>query len=481
VRLGRKILFEVNKVVAALAVNEDNCDSSERGHGRLTVTPRYIKVKVRTRRDRHGRDWFAAYWYPNVDGQRRQRARLLGPVAGKERITKLQAETMAREIEQQLNVPPVPANPLPVMQEAVTQGIQPASAGLTLKECWEAWKHELSESHAQVGGTLYDKQSAFDKHIFPTLGDRAITAITRNDLQPVLNKMVSDAQSAGRGVTNVYKVRNYLSGLFTHLIKLQSVPGLENNPVRDIQLPPTSAPLKPQLPDETLLDQVARTLPVMSAILFDCLRTFGARPGEVTALQWKHVDFNTNTIDIVQHVRGGDVQQATKNQTTRRVDITPQLAQSLREWKSISQHNGDEDWVFPARTRECSNKPVRYNNLLRRDLKKACKDLGVRGINWKLLRHTFATVAVARGVDPVTLRNIMGHKDIRTTLTYYAHVDEEVRKNWILELSKRLYSPKKRVKSTGRKAHRHGRFGEIDATAGLKVMPQKFAGRLGIG
>jgi integrase len=160
--------------------------------------------------------------------------------------------------------------------------------------------------------------------------------------------------------------------------------------------------------------------------------------------------------------------------------MTPQLAQSLQAWKSVSKHNSEEDWVFPTRTRECSNKPVRYNNLLCRDLKKACKDLGVQGINWKLLRHSFATAAVAHGVDPVTLQSIMGHRDVRTTYKYYAHVDEDVRKCWTLELSKRLYSSSKGKKGSllvDRRTRQRGHFARFDDTVMAQVMTQNRVGK----
>jgi integrase len=324
-----------------------------------------------------------------------------------------------------------------------------------------------------------DKALGFQKHIFPTLGDRPIAAITCDDLQAVFNKMLSE----GTGIVNSYKIRNYLSGLYSHMMKFRKVVGLETNPCKGIQLPAKPTLLKPKLPPEEILDQVARILPLKSAILFDSIRTFAARPGEVTALKWRHIDFTTNSIDIVQHIRGGDIMLGTKNHVVRRVDMTPQLAQSLKAWKSISKHDGLDDWVFPARTRDGSNMPVRYNNLLRRDLKKASEKLGVPGINWKILRHSFASAAVKQGVDPITLQSIMGHKSIRTTLEYYAHVDEDVRKAWTLELSKRMYSGKRatsEARTAACKSRRGGRLAKNDVTVMTQVMSQGRAGKVEI-
>lgn len=454
---------------------------SEASAGEVSLATRFIKVYIRPRPDRHGRIWYLAYWFEGNGKNRKQRGKQLGLVEGRGRITKLQAEAMAREIERRLNaarIPPDPAPPVHANDDTVMTQPPTEAVGTALRECWKVWKLELATSHKQVPGTLRDKQIAFDKHIFPALGDRSVTLITRDDLQLIFNKMVEEAKEEGRGVTNVHKVRNYLSGLFVHIIEKRRVAGFEHNPLEYVDLPEKCRPLKPKLPAEAVLDEASKRLPNMSSILFDCIRTFGARPGEVTALQLKHVDLEDCTIDIVQHIRDGVLEQATKNQTNRRVDLTPELAGRLRDW--ILSHNlhDPDDWLFPARSRKGSNKPVNYSNLLRRDLKKVCKELGTAGITWKLLRHCFATAAVAAGVDPVTLQAIMGHQDIRTTYQYYAHVKEDVRKKWILELSKRMYaSPKHvaRAKAGSRNAPGHGQLTRIDDTANRKVMTQRVA------
>ena len=39
------------------------------------------------------------------------------------------------------------------------------------------------------------------------------------------------------------------------------------------------------------------------------------------------------------------------------------------------------------------------------------------------LRHTFCTEMAKAGMNPKALQYIMGHKDIKMTLGYYAHMD----------------------------------------------------------
>jgi hypothetical protein len=61
----------------------------------------------------------------------------------------------------------------------------------------------------------------------------------------------------------------------------------------------------------------------------------------------------------------------------------------------------------------------------------------------------------------VTLQSIMGHRDIRTTYKYYAHVDATTRKAWIEKLGKRMYSTLKAIKPVrceGRQTRRSAGF-----------------------
>ena len=42
-----------------------------------------------------------------------------------------------------------------------------------------------------------------------------------------------------------------------------------------------------------------------------------------------------------------------------------------------------------------------------------------------MIRHTFATWALMRGVDPVTLAEILGHKDMEMIINVYQHLAEQ--------------------------------------------------------
>ena len=58
---------------------------------------------------------------------------------------------------------------------------------------------------------------------------------------------------------------------------------------------------------------------------------------------------------------------------------------------------------------------------LRRSFESGLRQAGIAGACWHSLRHTAASRRVMAGVDLVSVKEILGHRDIQTTLRY-AHL-----------------------------------------------------------
>ena len=63
-----------------------------------------------------------------------------------------------------------------------------------------------------------------------------------------------------------------------------------------------------------------------------------------------------------------------------------------------------------------------------RRLKALLKQAGLPNIPFHSLRHTFATRAIASGVDAKTLSGILGHTDASFTLNTYTHVTTDMQR-----------------------------------------------------
>lgn len=83
-------------------------------------------------------------------------------------------------------------------------------------------------------------------------------------------------------------------------------------------------------------------------------------------------------------------------------------------------------WIFPNPLKP--ENPV-SPNVAYRKLKEILKKFNLPDIRFHDLRHTFATHAIANGVDAKTLSNILGHTNASFTLDTYTHITTDMQQN----------------------------------------------------
>ena len=154
--------------------------------------------------------------------------------------------------------------------------------------------------------------------------------------------------------------------------------------------------------------------------------TTGLRQGEICGLMWSDFDeaHGTLTIRRTLHVQKGGrlVAGETKTGTGKRtITLPPSTAQLLAQRKKHSY----SQWIFPnpLRPEQPASPGSAYNHL-----KTLLKRAGLPSIRFHDLRHTFATHALASGVDAKTLSGILGHTQASFTLDTYTHVTGDMQK-----------------------------------------------------
>jgi integrase len=111
----------------------------------------------------------------------------------------------------------------------------------------------------------------------------------------------------------------------------------------------------------------------------------------------------------------GQVQNAPKTDASgNEIPVHPKLCKVLNEWKSRQQH--DHSWVFASAK---TGGPYSDATILNNYIKPAAVNLGIQGLGWHTLRHSYKSWMAAAKINPAQMKDLMRHSDIETTMNVY--------------------------------------------------------------
>lgn len=146
-------------------------------------------------------------------------------------------------------------------------------------------------------------------------------------------------------------------------------------------------------------------------LLFLTLARTGLRIGEALALQPRDVDLAARQLVVARTLRSdGTVGEPKTKHSRRRVDLSRQLTLALGPLVA----EPGRDWLFGTR-----RGPLPYQRA-RRAFAVVRVAAGIRrDISLHSLRHSYASLLVARGVSPAYVQRALGHASIALTLDLY--------------------------------------------------------------
>ena len=262
---------------------------------------------------------------------------------------------------------------------------------------------------------------ALRKHVYPTLGQRPISEITRGEVRNLLLKCKEKGLSWG----SVCIVRDVISGPLGYAVDEELIP---SNPVTGITKRLSlnkvqQDPLDPLNREEAelFLAVCQDHSPEYHAFFLCALRT-GMRLGELLGLQWGDIDWHGKFIRVSRSYKVGRI-NATKNGRIRRVDASDQLLEALgvlhreRKREALRAGRGEPvEFVFHR-----DGKPIEQN-YIRRVFKRTLRKSGLREIRLHDLRHTYASLLLSDGQSPVYVKEQLGHSSIQITVDVYGHL-----------------------------------------------------------
>ena len=279
--------------------------------------------------------------------------------------------------------------------------------------------------------TLEGYRRSIERNIKPRLGNKPVGRITTEDVRQLYREL----QQNGRQTLHP-QYGHQLSGATIrriHGVLHQALDAavrenlIARNPADGIALPKKKTAPK-QILNDAQLERFLETIRednVWHDFFYTELTT-GLRRGEICGLMWSDFDEAHGALLIRRTVRtekgGRLVTGETKTGAGKRTIILPPSTANLL---SARKRNAYSEWIFPDPLRP--ERPTRPNAAYVR-MKELLKKAGLPSIRFHDLRHTFATHALASGVDAKTLSGILGHTQASFTLDTYTHMTGDMQR-----------------------------------------------------
>ena len=289
----------------------------------------------------------------------------------------------------------------------------------------------------------------YKKHIAPVLGDRLISKVKPTDIQKLYQNMVSET---GVNPTTAQKAHSIIYQLFEnavldHLIRMNPSSNAFRNFSKTFDLAPKCREPLTVEQQAAFIDYVySSSLYGRLANLFTVLLGTGMRIGEALGLRWCDCDFEIGVIHVnhtlmYKHREDGSYGYMVSSPKTaagyREIPMLNEVKEALqrerakpREGKASFVVDGYTDFVFLNHNGQVYTQAYIFDAIQgittsynKEEYEKAREEKRtpcyLPKLSAHIFRHTFCTRMCECDVNLKVLQDIMGHRNIRTTMETY--------------------------------------------------------------
>lgn len=312
---------------------------------------------------------------------------------------------------------------------------------ITLKDFSQKWIKEYAAIHLEAT-TVEIYGILLDTHILPALGHLKLARIQPAHLNKLYSDMLEsrkDGKDGGYSPTTIKRCHAVTSSMLETAAKWNII---TENPCKRVK-PPKQAKTEAKFftPEQAAaflaeLDAETKTgqIQLQHSIFLQLALFCGLRRGELIALRWPDIDFDTCILTVNKStaiLKGKKHQKDTKNRSSERSIAVPgHIIKLLKRYRieyntyklSIGSAWAGSDFLFiqwdgsqmyPSTPNGVISKVIhRYN---------ANHDEPLPEVTPHGLRHTSATLLISENVDIRTVSNRLGHAQTSTTMNIYSH------------------------------------------------------------
>ncbi|MEW2356543.1 site-specific integrase [Spirillospora sp. NPDC029432] len=302
--------------------------------------------------------------------------------------------------------------------------IDPKAGRISVKEYAEKW---LAAAASKREGTYTEYEKRVRLYIVPALGGRQLRAVTRDEVQ----KMINDLKRRGLSPMTIRNVHRTTVALFRTAQVID----------HKIASSPCVSILLPELPDREVevltaaqVREVSAKMPARWRAVVLVAAGTGLRISEVVGLTWDRIDLEAGSVTVDRQMSTKRLLAPVKTRKSRRVVPMPDVvADALRAHREafppLMQEVGDLDGKTVHRTAlvftRADGAPANAGDV-RRPFMRARDAVGLpASVTFHVLRHTYASLLIAGGTHLTVIRDRMGHSSISITSDTYGHLYPE--------------------------------------------------------
>jgi site-specific recombinase XerD len=217
------------------------------------------------------------------------------------------------------------------------------------------------------------------------------------------------------------KIRNLMSGLFSHAIRYEMA---DRNPITAVRQSSKRERI-PVILEVEELHRLFGELALRERAMIVCDALTGMRRSELMGLQWHDLDFIGRRINIVRSVVDQAIGKCKTEASRKPVVMDGHIAQALMAWRQQSTYTAPADWVW-ASTQKAGMQPLWLSTIMRYYIQPAARRTGInKKIGWHTFRHTFSTLIKSLGVDAKVVQELLRHASFSTTMDGYTQALEQ--------------------------------------------------------